>query len=137
MNKTDILLSVYCFKEESLLKQYIWKKTQFEKERYTLKEILEILKNIIRQHGFYDLKNPSLIIFRGNELENVLKMACFHVCQVKEIILLHLKMIERKCIQVNIEENKQRNISELKSDDLFYIERNIYNIFDGYFELRK
>ena len=136
MNKTDNLLSLYSFKEESLLKQYIWKKTQYEKERYTLKEILEILKNIIRENKLYDIQNTCLIIIKGNELENVLKMGCFHVCQVKEIILMHLKLIERKYIQCS-DENMTMKVTELQNGDSFYIENNIYNILDGFFDLRK
>ena len=136
MNKTDNLLSLYSFKEESLLKQYIWKKTQYEKERYTLKEILEILKNIIRENKLYDIQNTCLIIIKGNELENVLKMGCFHVCQVKEIILMHLKLIERKYIQCS-DENMTMKVTELQNGDSFYIEKKIYNILDGFFDLRK
>lgn len=137
MKRIDRLLSFYNFKAESLLKHFIWKKTQFEKERYTLKEILEIIKNIVRQGELFDVGNPSMIIIKGSELENVLKMGCFHVCQVTEIILMHLEMIERKYTEVNMSNNIPIKSNEVKSEDTFYIEINLYNILDGYYELRK
>ena len=137
MQTIDRLLSVYNFKEESLLKQFVWKKTQFEKERYTLKEIVEILKNIIRKGELFDFSNPSMIIIKGSELEIVLKMGSFHICQVTGIILMHLVMIERKFNELNVSKNITIKSNEVKSEDTFYIEINLYNILDGYFELRK
>jgi len=80
---SEALHAFYTFKEGSPLKDYIQKKRHTLIDCYTLVEILTILKEIIRDEGMYDRRNPALILC-DNDLEKALNMKALHITEVRE-----------------------------------------------------
>jgi len=58
----SILHALYTFKENAPLKNYILNKRPSTGESLTLAEVLTILKEIIRDEGMFDMKNPAVIL---------------------------------------------------------------------------
>jgi hypothetical protein len=84
-----ILHSYYTFKLDAPLRTYIKKKQRSLKPRYTLCEILTILKDIIRDEEMFDMRNPAMIIC-DQELENALNMKALHVTEIRELVYSQL-----------------------------------------------
>ena len=70
---------------EDLLKKFITKRTGVEKVYYRLKEIMQVLKEIIREEKLFDMNNPSMIL-SSQELENALNQKVFHVTETRHIL---------------------------------------------------
>jgi hypothetical protein len=58
----QILNSKYKFKEGAPLKEYLRKRVPNFGEAYTLREVLTMLKEIIRDNLLFDESNPSMIV---------------------------------------------------------------------------
>ena len=84
-----ILHAYYTFKVNAPLKGYIKKKLGSVKPRYTLAELLTILKNIIRYEEMFDIRNQAMIIC-DQELEKALKVKALHVTEIRELVYLQL-----------------------------------------------
>ena len=85
----NLLNSHYSFIPNSKLQEYIKSKIPNAKAVNTLSEILIILKDIIRDEGMFDEKNPSIILC-SEHLENALGMKALHVSEIRALVLKHL-----------------------------------------------
>ena len=94
--------SLFSFKKESKLKEYIHKITASSKVIYSLTEIIIILLNNILQGQMYDESNISIIICT-DELEETLGVKIFHISQVRKLVLAHLEELSGE------EEDKYQN----------------------------
>jgi hypothetical protein len=81
----SILHSLYAFKEDAPLKNYILKKRPSTSEFLTLAEVLTILKEIIRDEEMFDMRNPAIILCDQN-LERALNMRALHVSEIRAIV---------------------------------------------------
>jgi len=81
----DTLHSLYAFKENAPLKNYILKKRPSTGEFLTLAEVLTILKVIIRDEEMFDMRNPAIILCDQN-LEKALNMRALHVSEIRAIV---------------------------------------------------
>eukprot|EP00092_Neocalanus_flemingeri_P026676 GFUD01028922.1.p1 GENE.GFUD01028922.1~~GFUD01028922.1.p1 ORF type:complete len:252 (+),score=64.94 GFUD01028922.1:169-924(+) len=81
------------FKENSTLKQFLDHKTAENKSHYTLRQILTILKNIIKKEVLFDDRNPSVVIC-SPDLEEALNMRAFHVTELWELVASQLNNSE-------------------------------------------
>jgi E3 ubiquitin-protein ligase Mdm2 len=103
----SILNSYYTFKLGSPLKKYILKKTSYNRESYTLAEILTILKVIIRDAEMFDLRNPAIILC-DNDLERVLNMRALHVTEIRNIVYCQLMRLPEKYQQALQQQQQQK-----------------------------
>ena len=89
MLNLHILHSSYTFKRGSPLQPYLMRKLGALKDSYTLKEILVMLKDIIRDEEMFDMSNPAFIQGDG-ELTVALGKQIVHVTEIREIVYLQL-----------------------------------------------
>ena len=81
-----LLNSKVRFRPQAKLKSFLVQKTGADKELYFLKDLLIMLKEVIRKEGLYDPGNPSVIIC-SSELETALERKALHVSQIRELVL--------------------------------------------------
>jgi hypothetical protein len=80
------LHSYYTFKPRSPLGCYLKKKCgESLKPRYTLTEILTMIKLILRDGGMFDFRNPAIILC-DKEMEIALNMKAMHVTEIRELV---------------------------------------------------
>jgi hypothetical protein len=91
-----ILDSYYTFKTGSPLKIYLQTKVPALREIYKLKDVLTLLKNIIRDEGMFDHLNPAIIMC-SPQLEAALNMKALHVSEIRSLVLNHLIKKCEKC----------------------------------------
>ena len=89
----SLLNTLFKFKPYSKLYQFLSSKGGFIKTLCTLKEILTILKDEIRQEKLYDEKNPSIVLCSA-QLEEALDMKAFHVTEIRDLVLKQLIRID-------------------------------------------
>ena len=82
----NLLNSSFRFKDGAPLKRFIQQATSSTEESFTLREILNTLKDVIKTEKLYDETNPSIIIC-SDELEAVLDRKALHVNQIRELIM--------------------------------------------------
>ena len=85
----NLLNSSFTFKDGAPLKRFIQQATSSTEESFTLREILNTLKEVITTQKLYDETNPSIIIC-SEELEAVLDRKALHVNQIRELIMAQL-----------------------------------------------
>ena len=79
-------------KAYSPLKIYMYKETKSDREVYALGEILEVIKQTVKQENLLDSQNES-IIFCSQALIAVLGMSALHISQVRGQILPQLEKL--------------------------------------------
>lgn len=89
----SLLNSLFKFKSDSKLHEYITKKINQDKTIFTLAEVLTYLKDIIRGEQLFDRQNPSIIIC-CNELEEALNMKALHVTEIRDLVLSQLTKVQ-------------------------------------------
>ena len=80
------------FKTNSTLEQFLLQKTG-NKEKFTFKQILIALKNIIRSEELYDPRNPSVVLC-SQELERTLNMRALHVSELPNLVISQIENSE-------------------------------------------
>ena len=85
----NLLNTSFTFKDGAPLKRFIQQATSSTEESFTLREILNTLKEVITTQKLYDETNPSIIIC-SEELEAVLDRKALHVNQIRELIRAQL-----------------------------------------------
>jgi len=85
----NLLNTSFTFKDGAPLKRFIQQATSSTEESFTLREILNTLKEVITTQKLYDETNPSIIIC-SEELEAVLDRKALHVNQIRELIMAQL-----------------------------------------------
>ena len=106
LNK-NLLYGKYKFEATSKLKRYITTKTGIEQTIYTLREILTILKDIIREEGMYDHMNPSVILC-SEELEDAIDMRALHVTEIRDRVMNQIEKIPREEIVLETRNQKKK-----------------------------
>ena len=104
-----LLNTVFGFRNEAPLKKFIQDRTNRREEHFTLKEILESLKEAISAGRWFDNNNPSIIICPP-ELEAVIDQKALHVLQVKDLVLSQLIPMDSQKNKEN-QEDKTNPIS--------------------------
>ncbi len=84
-----LLQSSYTFIQDSPLRQFIDSRINDMPQVNTLKTILGILKNIIKDEQLFDPQNQSVIIC-NTDLEVALNMKALHCCQVRDAVTSQL-----------------------------------------------
>ena len=80
------------FKTNSTLEQFLLQKTG-NKEKFTFKQILIALKNVIRSEELYDPRNPSVVLC-SQELERTLNMRALHVSELPNLVISQIENTE-------------------------------------------
>ena len=93
----DLLDSNFRLQPNSRLREYIKEKTMEKNARdtksiYSLKRILNILQEAIREERMYDSRNSSIILC-SKPLESVLNQKALHVAEIRDIILTQVDWI--------------------------------------------
>ena len=86
---------LYTFKSQSRLEIYLKSKCNFSKTKFTLREILYLLRDIIKNEELFDKRNPAVIIC-SPELEESLDLKALHVTQIKHAVIKQLNPMEEK-----------------------------------------
>ena len=89
----SLIYSEYRFKPSSLLSHFVAMKRGFNKERFTLWDILTMLKDIIKQEKPFDQQNPSIIVC-SEDLERAIDRKALHVSEFRDRVLIHLLQLE-------------------------------------------
>lgn len=84
-----LLHSSYAFIQGSPLRQFIDSRINGMPQVNTLKTILGILKNIIKDEGLYDPQNPAIILC-NTDLEVAFNMRALHCCQIRDAVTSQL-----------------------------------------------
>jgi E3 ubiquitin-protein ligase Mdm2 len=103
----SILHALYTFKENAPLKNYILNKRPSTGESLTLAEVLTILKEIIRDEGMFDMKNPAVILCDQN-LEKALNMRALHVTEIRDIVYSQLTRLPDDKQDINRSQNSRQ-----------------------------
>jgi hypothetical protein len=89
----QILNSKYKFKEGAPLKEYLRQRVPNFGEAYTLREVLTMLKEIIRDSLLFDESNPSMI-FGDAPLEAALGRREVDVNEIRGVVQRQLMLVE-------------------------------------------
>jgi hypothetical protein len=89
----QILNSKYKFKEGAPLKEYLRQRVPNFGEAYTLREVLTMLKKIIRDNLLFDENNPSMIVGDA-PLEAALGRREMDVNEIRGVVQRQLTLVE-------------------------------------------
>ena len=81
------------FKTNSTLEQFLLQKTGNKEKAFTFKQILIVLKNVIRSEELYDPRNPSVVLC-SQELERTLNMRALHVSELPNLVISQIENTE-------------------------------------------
>ena len=81
------------FKTNSTLEQFLLQKSGNKEKAFTFKQILIVLKNVIRSEELYDPRNPSVILC-SQELERTLNMRALHVSELPNLVISQIENTE-------------------------------------------
>ena len=107
----NLLYTMFKFKKDAPLQQFIHNITKVQKNNYSLAEILTILKDVISQEKMFDERNPSVIIC-SNQLETALNQRALHVTEVRNIVINQLERLEAQCQQDSRHSSQRINSSQ-------------------------
>jgi len=125
----SLLKTLFKFKTNSTLKQFITSNTNIKKNIYSLEEVLIILKDAIRGERLFDPKNPSVIIC-SKPLEQALKMKALHVTEIRDLVLKQLERVPPNSLenQINNYQTIRCNSSTSSTQPSSIITNNSINI---------
>lgn len=109
-----LLTDYYTFKPSSPLHKFLQQKLTVIRNFYTLRELLIILKRIIRDELLYDQQNPSIILC-SPLLEKALNMKALHVCEMPELVINQLYCLTtelQKDCHIHLQKNPQLKIED-------------------------
>jgi hypothetical protein len=78
------------FNVKPKLNTFLFNKTGVDRSYYTLVEILNILKKIMREENLFDQSNFSIVMC-SPELEEAINAKALHVTQIRDYVLSQLK----------------------------------------------
>ena len=81
------------FKTNSTLEQFLLQKSGNKEKAFTFKQILIVLKNVIRSEELYDPRNPSVVLC-SQELERTLNMRALHVSELPNLVISQIENTE-------------------------------------------
>ena len=93
-----ILNSKYRFKKFSKLCTYVRSKGVLQKRHFSLFEILDKLRIILRTEGLYSKKDPWHFLCPKN-LETALGKKSFYAKQLRALVLQHLIKVDQKALE--------------------------------------
>merc|ERR1719209_2172965 len=88
----NLLNTMFKFKKDAPLQQFIHDITKVQKNYYSLAEILTILKDVISSEKMFDERNPSVIIC-SKPLEAALDQKALHVTEVRDLVIQQLEQL--------------------------------------------
>ena len=86
------------------LRTYIKKKLGSVEPRYTLREVLTILKNIISDEEMFDMHNPAIILC-DQELGEALNRETLNVTEIRALVYSQLERLP-ECLQAVMQRKK-------------------------------
>ena len=96
------LEDLYRFRDTSTLKNYIIHKRPTWNIIFLLKDLLLLVRDIIRDEGLFDNNNPAIIMC-DTALEQALNMKALHVTQIRAIIVSNLLHVEHRAVLPRME----------------------------------
>ena len=89
----DVLEKPVKFKTNSTLEQFLLQKSGNKEKAFTFKQILIVLKNVIRSEELYDPRNPSVVLC-SQELKRTLNMRALHVSELPNLVISQIENTE-------------------------------------------
>ena len=96
----DLLNTMFKFKKNAPLQEFIHGQTKVNKKYYSLAEILTILKDTISSEKMFDERNPSVIIC-SQSLETALNQRALHVTEVRDLVITQLERLSDQSLRDN------------------------------------
>jgi hypothetical protein len=97
----NLLNTMFKFKKDAPLRQFIHDITKVQKNYYSLAEILTILKDVISSEKMFDERNPSVIIC-SKPLEAALNQRALHVTEVRDLVINQLERLADQSLRDNL-----------------------------------
>ena len=107
----NLLNTMFKFKKDAPLRQFIQKNSKLIKNHYSLAEILTILKDAISKEKMFDERNPSVIIC-SNKLEAALNQKALHVTEVRNLVINQLERLEDQYLQDSQRSSQRSTFSQ-------------------------
>ena len=111
----NLLNTMFKFKKDAPLRQFIQEKSKLIKNYYSLAEILTILKDVISKEKMFDERNPSVIIC-SNKLEAALNQKALHVTEVRNLVINQLERLEGQYLQDSQRSSQRSTFSQPRSN---------------------
>ena len=96
----NLLNTMFKFKKDAPLRQFIHDITKVQKNYYSLAEILTVLKDVISSEKMFDERNPSVIIC-SKPLEAALNQRALHVTEVRDLVINQLERLADQSLRDN------------------------------------
>merc|ERR1719331_2519709 len=110
----NLLNTMFKFKIDAPLRQFIHDITKVQKNYYSLAEILTILKDVISSEKMFDERNPSVIIC-SKPLEAALNQRALHVTEVRDLVINQLERLADQSLRDSQQPSQRINSSQPRS----------------------
>jgi len=110
----NLLNTMFKFKKDAPLRQFIHDITKVQKNYYSLAEILTILKDVISSEKMFDERNPSVIIC-SKPLEAALNQRALHVTEVRDLVINQLERLADQSLRDSQQPSQRINSSQPRS----------------------